>query len=419
MRPAPTIASMDIPSIPARDGARIGHLARAPHRLLFFVGAANLMLAMAWWAAWLAATRWPVLQMADPAQYAGWLHAFVMQYQVLPSFIFGFLLTTFPRWMGLPDLHRAHYVPVGIGLLGGQLATLLGAVGVPAGILVGTVMTVAGWAAGVAILAHVLSRDTQATWHARICLAALLMGLVGVLAWLAFVLGASPIWAFGSIKLGTFGLLLPVYVTVAHRMVPFFASRVVAGDTPWRPMHWLAAVLALVAAHLVLELRHAYTWLWAVDEPLVALTGYALWRWWPQSPAPGLLNALFVGLAWLPLTFVLYAVQSVVYLATDTFVLGRAPAHALFIGLFGSVLVAMVTRVVQGHSGRPLVMPAAAWVTLLALQAVALARLWAEVANDGHAWQVVAAVAWLVAFMPWVVRIGRIVLTPRIDGKAG
>ena len=52
---------------------------------------------------------------------AGWLHAIVMQYQVLPAFMFGFLLTVFPRWMSLPPLTRAHYVPVGVGLLGGQV----------------------------------------------------------------------------------------------------------------------------------------------------------------------------------------------------------------------------------------------------------------------------------------------------------
>ncbi len=34
---------------------------------------------------------------------------------------------------------------------------------------------------------------------------------------------------FASIKIGTFGLLLPIYFTVCHRMIPFFASRVVAG----------------------------------------------------------------------------------------------------------------------------------------------------------------------------------------------
>ena len=35
---------------------------------------------------------------------AGWMHAMIMQYQVLPSFIFGFLLTVFPRWISLPAL---------------------------------------------------------------------------------------------------------------------------------------------------------------------------------------------------------------------------------------------------------------------------------------------------------------------------
>ena len=29
-------------------------LAAAPHRLMFFVGAGNVLLAMAWWAAWLS-----------------------------------------------------------------------------------------------------------------------------------------------------------------------------------------------------------------------------------------------------------------------------------------------------------------------------------------------------------------------------
>src|SRR5690606_6552680 len=72
-----------------------GVLAQAPHRLLFFVGACNVLLAMLWWAAWLAATRWQLWPMPQPSPYAGWLHAFVMQYQVLPSFIFGFLLTVF------------------------------------------------------------------------------------------------------------------------------------------------------------------------------------------------------------------------------------------------------------------------------------------------------------------------------------
>jgi uncharacterized protein involved in response to NO len=131
------------------------------------------------------------------------------------------------------------------------------------------------------------------------------------------------------------------------------------------------------------------------------------------------LQVLFPGLAWLPLSIALYAFQSLAYWLTGEFLLGRAPAHALFVGFFGSVLVAMVTRVTQGHSGRALVMPAAAWFAFAAIQVVAVVRVFAEVVADGMAWQVAAAAGWLLAFAPWVARIGRIYLSPRADGKPG
>lgn len=394
-------------------------LGSAPHRLMFFIGASNVLLAMGWWAAWLVAARWPQFAMPQPTPYAGWLHAFVMQYQVLPSFFFGFLLTVFPKWMGQPEIARWRYLPVGAGLLGGQLATLLGALGWGPGIGIGLLLTLAGWIAGLAALGPLLWRDSSRNWHARSCFAALLLGLLGLLAWAAFVLGASPLWLFASIKIGSFGLLLPVYVTVAHRMFPFFAGSVVTGYQPWRPLWLLGVFWALALLHLVLELRHAYDWLWIADAPLLALTATMLWRWWPRGEKPAILLVLFIGLAWLPIAFGLYLMQSLAYLATGVFWLGRAPGHALFIGFFGSVLIAMVTRVTQGHSGRPLVMPAAAWFAFTAIQMVAVMRIAAELAPDGMAWQALAAVGWLIAFAPWVARIGRITLTPRADGKPG
>ncbi len=402
-----------------RDSMSPALLANAPHRLMFFIGATNLLLAMLWWAAWLIATRWPVLSMPQPTPYAGWLHAFVMQYQMLPSFMFGFLLTTFPRWMGQPDFPRWRYAPVGIGMFGGQIATLLGVMGWEVGIVVGFAMTLAGWIAGLVTLAPLLWREKGSTWHARSCFTALLLGLVGLLAWGAVLFGADPSWAIVNIKIGTFGLLLPVYVTVAHRMFPFFAASVVVGYTPWRPMWLLAVFWPLVLGHLALELLHANGWLWVVDLPLLALTATMLWRWWPRGAKPRILAVLFAALAWLPVTFALYAGQSVAYAASGIDWLGRAPAHALFIGFFGSALIAMVTRVTQGHSGRPMTMPGAAWFAFVAVQLVAVMRVVAELAPDHFAWQAAAAIGWLIAFVPWVFRIGRIYLSPRADGKPG
>src|SRR5690606_37375195 len=227
---------MDTPSAPSPQQALSpAMLARAPHRLLFFIGAANVLLAMLWWALWLIDARWHVLDLPQPQVYGGWLHAIVMQYQVLAPFMFGFLLTVFPRWMGQDELTRWHYAPVGLGLFAGQLLTLAGALG-PAHLLhLGAVSTLLGWGTGLFFLLRLLWRDGGKTWHAVSGAGALLLGFVGLLAYAAYLHVEDARLVFAAIKIGTFGLLLPVYFTVAHRMFPFFAGNVVKGYRPWRP----------------------------------------------------------------------------------------------------------------------------------------------------------------------------------------
>ena len=134
---------------------------------------------------------------------------------------------------------------------------------------------------------------------------------------------------------------------------------------------------------------------------------------------PALLRVLFLGYAWLPVALALYAFQGLWLLLDGGWVLGRAPLHALAVGMFGSLLVAMVTRVTQGHSGLMLAMPKAAWWAFVAVQLVAVMRILAELADDPVAWMAFAAIGWLLAFAPWVLRIGRIYLSPRADGKPG
>ena len=393
-------------------------LAAAPHRLLFFVGATNVLLAMLCWTLWLVDARWHVLGLPQPPIHAGWLHAIAMQYLVLPPFIFGFLLTVFPRWMNQPALARPHYLVVGMGLLGGQALTLAGLHGSAAFLTAGALLTFVTWALGLVFLTRLLWRDAGRTWHAVSCAVALGFGLLGLALYAAYLHLHDARLMFVAIKLGTFGLLLPVFVTVAHRMFPFFASSVVPGHAGWRPLPWLAAFWALILGHLWLESSHAYAWLWFPDLGLSGLTGYWLWRNWPRSTMPPLLRVLFAGYAWLPIAMALFATQSAWYAATGNFVLGRAPAHAMFIGFFGSLLVAMVTRVTHGHSGRPLALGRVAGFAFIAIQCVAALRIAADLL-PGAPLQVLAALGWLVAFVPWVLRSAHIYLAPRADGKAG
>jgi uncharacterized protein involved in response to NO len=104
---------------------------------------------------------------------------------------------------------------------------------------------------------------------------------------------------------------------------------------------------------------------------------------------------------------------------TGELLLGKAPAHALTIGFFGSMLVAMVTRVTAGHSGRPLTMGVVPWFTFITIQVVAILRIGAELSQDPPFWLMIAAAGWLAAFAPWVVRAMWIYTTPRADGQPG
>ncbi len=406
------------------DGFSLALLAVKPHRILFFVGALNVLLAMSWWLLWLIDARWHLLHLPTGTPYGGFVHAFVMQYQLFPPFMFGFLLTTFPRWMGLPDLKRVHYLPVGLGLLGGQVFVIAGMLtGIGHFVHLGVVLSILGWSYGLIHLLRLLLAERRAgkgpTWHAWSCFAALSFGLVGLLLMAAFLHGAGAWSVFASIKLGTFAVLLPIYSTVAHRMFPFFASNVVAGYRPWRPLTLVSALWALLLTHLVLELVHANAWTWPVDTAMALGSAYVLWRWWPRGKSPGILWVLFAGFVWLPIGFALFSVQSAVLAATGDLILGRGPQHAIYIGFFGSLLVAMVTRVTQGHSGRPIDMPPVGWFAFALLQLVALTRVVAEALPDHYLWQVVAATGWLIAFLPWALRSLSIYLRPRADGKPG
>ncbi|MBM5812907.1 MAG: NnrS family protein [Gammaproteobacteria bacterium] len=391
----------------------------APHRLLFFTGAVNVLLAMLWWALWLSSTRWQWPALPQPPIPAGWAHSFVMTYQLLTPFMFGFLLTVFPRWMNQPALSIWQYGPVGAGLFCGQLLTLAGLLGFAPLLHAGVVVTILGWVAGIVALAGVLWRDGGRTWHAVSVLAALGMGLAGLVLFAGYLHDAGPRWLFASVRIGVIGLLLPVFFTVCHRMVPFFAGSALRGYALYLPMAALAICWPLLLAHLALELVHGYAWLWLADLPLAALAGLLAWRWWPRQRMPGLLAVLFIGFAWLPVALLLFAAQSLWLAATGEFVLGRAPVHALTIGFCASLLVAMVTRVTQGHSGRPLQMPAVAWIAFVALQLVAVLRIGSELLADPVAWQAGAAVLWLVALAPWASRLLWIYLTPRLDGNPG
>lgn len=395
-------------------------LASAPHRMMFFAGATAIIVSMLWWACVLAGGSFGFAVPMAPVP-SGWAHAIFTQYGMLPFFMFGFLLTVFPRWMAQPALGKRHYVPVFLGVFGGYLLSHVGLLDHKPLLLAGLVMMLAGWAYGLTVLGRILVRNGARDRTALSCFSALVLGFLGLAAFSAFAFGASAELGMAAIRIGTFGLLLPIYFTVCHRMLPFFSASAIGPSykmvkPAWSlPVFWLLALI-----HLGLELSQQPQWLWLADAPL---TGFFLVHWLRWQPwkcmRPGLLAVLHIAAAWLPIAFGLYTVQSLLLFSDSGMSIGRAPLHALTVGFFGSMLVAMVTRVTQGHSGRPLEMGRIPWLTFLLLQGVVLIRLYSEFAQDMPLWLVIAAFAWLIAFLPWVLRSLWIFLTPRIDGNPG
>ncbi|HPB22397.1 MAG TPA: NnrS family protein [Novosphingobium sp.] len=393
-------------------------LLAAPHRLPFLVGTANLLLLALWWLLRLAELHAGVALLPPGDVPAGLLHGPAMLNLVFAPFVFGFLLTTFPRWMGYPDLTARTYGPVGALLAAGSAIALAGLVMArPEMLVAGFAVEAAAWAAGlIALLRVTLRCETDGkprVWHAWSALLALTLGFAGLLM-AAFALHAMDgALLVAAMRMTILGFLLPVFLTVAHRMVPFFAGNVVQGYVRWRPDWLLVLIWALLLASLGGALL-PLPLLAAIANSGMAITcAGLLWKWWPRGPAPGLLKVLFWSLAWTPPGFALLA------LAALQPVHGRAADHALLIGFCASLLVAMVTRVSHGHSGRPLEMSRSAWFAFAALQLAALLRITAALELEAGSLLLVTAALFLLGLAPWCLVNFGIYLRARLDGKPG
>jgi uncharacterized protein involved in response to NO len=390
----------------------------APHRLAFLTGVINLSALMLWWGGQLVVQHVLFLDIPRTETPAALLHGPVTFALLFTPFIFGFLMTVFPRWMGYPDLTARQFGPVAAGLAMGSLLALSGLwVGHEAMLIAGLCVIALAHLAGIIELGRVLAasvRDAKPhCWHAWSALAALVFGCASlVLATASLAKGeGSALPLFNRMSLWLF--LVPVFITVAHRMVPFFAGSVVEAYVRWRP-DWLIALLwALFLVRVIAEGLGVPMLAAGAAAGLALTTGTMAFKWWPRAKAPGLFNVLIWGFAWAPLGCLLDA------LALAGFIPARASVHAMTLGFACSLLIAMVTRVTHGHSGRPLEMSTAAWLAFGAVQLATLARLGAAFQMEAGHWLVAAVGLFVLGTLPWTLRHAAIYLRPRIDGKPG
>jgi uncharacterized protein involved in response to NO len=396
----------------------------APHRVAFLCGIASLLAASAWWGLHLLARYVGSPRVAlDLAIAPVWAHSFVMLFTAIPTFFLGFLFTTYPRWMNGPLVPRHAYVAAPLLL---TAATACWLVGVHSGRmlqLVATTLAAAGIMLALTTLLRVLIEAEKVVSHAVVTSIAFAIGVVCTLGFgLGLWRGDDAILHF-AVRSGLWGFLLPVFFAVCHRMIPFFSQGVVPDYVPWRPTWLLTAVVGLAWLRLIAGTSGALDLLPWMDTALFLLCAACAVRWTALGARGNpLLWTLYVAFAWLPVAMLLQLLRDASFTLTGQWALGRAPIHALGMGFFGGMLVAMVTRVTMGHSGRQLTMHRVPFGCFLAVQVAALARVASEIVAEPAAiqWLLLGSIAlWLGAFIAWGLSNAPIYLTPRIDGRPG
>jgi uncharacterized protein involved in response to NO len=110
-----------------------------------------------------------------------------------------------------------------------------------------------------------------------------------------------------------------------------------------------------------------------------------------------------------------------VLLVTGMDYLGRVPLHALGIGFFTGMVVAMASRVTLGHSGRALEADDLTWRVLFGVNIAAVLRIAAEFTPGmaGGILNALAAATWLLSFLLWAWLYAPMYVRRRVDGKSG
>ena len=387
-------------------------LAATPHRAAFLPGLlAALLLLVVWSSELLLRQQGASLHRElSPLQ----AHAALMLYGLFPFFMTGFILTAAPRWLNAASPARWRCVLIPLLLFTALLCALTALPGSHYWLAAAALQ----WLTALALLAQTMQQllhqsSVSDRLHAQAVLAALLAGCGGLLAMLYWLLAdvAAAWWWMRNLAL--WGFLLPVFLAVSHRMLPFFTQSVIAPYQVWRPRWLLLALLG--GSWLYGALAIAQLPLWPASLLLCGLSATCLYRWqsWRSRSVP-LLAMLHLAFAWLPLAFLLLT------LADFGLVSSLAGLHAVTVGFFITMLVGFASRVMLGHAGHPLQASRGLWWLYLLLHGVALLRVSADLlpafALRGY---VLAALSLLVGLLGWAWFGLPLLARKRADGKPG
>lgn len=345
-----------------------------------------------------------------------WWHGHEMVFGFVAAAIAGFLLTASPVWAGGPALSGAPLASLFALWVAGRVAFFM-----------------AGWlpnwlvaAVDLAFLPAVVAAAVRTLWGSaqwrNYALVGVLLTLAGANALMhAEALGVASGLASSGLRLAV-DLVVVLILVIGGRITPAFTQNawvrrgLVRTVRTWPGVDGLAVGSAAALACVAFGTgRNDWTGLLATLAGLAAAVRSVGWQAWHTRSDP-LLWSLHAGAGWLVLGLLLVGASDL-----GAAVPATAGLHALTAGAMGTTILAVVTRVGLGHTGRPLELPRGVVLCYVLVQSAAAARVAAAFLTD-EAQRILLFASggtWAAAFGLFAVRYWRILTAPRLDGKPG
>ncbi|GAD79665.1 NnrS family protein [Vibrio ezurae] len=222
---------------------------------------------------------------------------------------------------------------------------------------------------------------------------------------------ASAVW---QAMLWWFMLLLSV---MGGRVIPFFTARRLQFDKP-QPIFWLEIaanlplVLLFVLSFFPITLSQLETplFIWA---GLLQLVKVLRWKPWTTFGEP-LVWSLHASYACIPAYLLLKGFTTNPWLA-------HTSLHLFAIGALAGLILAMITRVTMGHTGRNIYEGPQMRIAFASLVLSALIRSVGVGLFPQYMMQLldVATVLWMLSFGMYLFKFAKMLATPRKDGHPG
>lgn len=381
-------------------------------RPFFLLGSIYAAVLIALWVPWFLG----LISVPSAFPPTAW-HAHELLFGFVPAIVAGFLLTAVPNWTGRAPVRGPSLGALVLLWLTGRIALALSAHLDPW-------LTAALCVSFPLALAAVIGREIVAAKNWRnLKIVGALIGLAG-----ADALFHYEVFEFGRLKHAqtlAVAVALLLVMTIAGRIIPFFTTNWLKQNRPGAlpqlfGRYDMAAMVLSGAALLGWACLPVLESLTAQARPIVgsamiaaaAANFYRQSRWTPlRTFAEPLLAILHVAYVFVGLGFLLSGFG----VLNDNFEFASAGLHAWTTGAIGTMIIAVMTRVSRGHSGRKLTAPASTVVLYATALIATCARIGAALHPELTSILLpVSGAAWILAFGGFAALYGPMLMKQRL-----